>query len=169
MSRKILFADVDGVLNTSHDKDPDYMNPKHLKILNDLQDELGFEIVLSSSWRLFFDMPTFNRKFLGFGAKYPVVAYTPEPFRLPDRDMGDGYWAYGGMSKRGDEIQKYLDENELVPSKGCSICIIDDMGAEHFGKLSKYAIKTSMKAGLHEGHMKLVREIFAKQEDGNER
>lgn len=164
MSRKILFCDVDGVCNTSSDKDPDFMNPRHLNILNELVEELGFEIVLSSSWRLFFDIDTFNKKFLGFGSKYTVIDYTPEPYQLPDRDMGDGYLGYGGMSLRGDEIQAWLDEHELVPGKNCSICILGDMESGEFRGLKKYHVKTSMEAGLHKGHRKWVRSIFEKQE-----
>jgi hypothetical protein len=164
MRRRILFLDVDGVLNTSADEDPDFMNPKHLNILNELQEELGFEIVLSSTWRCIFDIETFNAKFLGFGSKVMVKDYTPKSFQLPDRHVGDGYYAYGGWSKRGDEIQAWLDEHELVPGENVSICIIDDMDAENFRSLSKYFVKTSMESGLHEGHRKWVREIFAKQE-----
>ena len=136
--RRILLLDVDGVLNTSADKDPDFMNPKHLDVLNELQGELGFEVVLSSTWRMFFNRETFNKKFLGFGAKMPVVDYTPRPWQLEDPDIR----TYGGMTYRGDEIQEWLNENMLVPGKNCSICILDDMGPEYFRDLKKYLVMT---------------------------
>jgi len=167
MLRRILFCDVDGVLNTSTDKDPDFMNLRYLNILNRLQEELGFEIILSSTWRLIFDQETFNRKFLGFGAKYPVVGYTPGPWQLDDEvytTLHGTTHVYQGWSKHGHEIQRWLDENDLVPGENVSICIIDDMGVENFGSLSKYFIMTSMEKGLHEGHVKHIRKIFAKQE-----
>lgn len=162
--RRLLFLDVDNVLNTGADKDPDFMNPKHLNILNALKEELGFEMILSSTWRLFFDIQTFNKKFLGFGSKHPVEGYTPEPYRLPDADAGDGYLKYMGMSKRGHEIQQWLDEEELMPGKNCSICILDDLERDQFPGLGKYHVQPSPRTGLHEGHVKWVRMCFLKQE-----
>lgn len=152
---RLLMLDVDGVLNTSSDREPEYMNPKHLSILNDLQDELGFETVLSSTWRLFFDFKTFNEMFLAFGAKYPVIDYTPK--------AALGLWG-AGHPCRGDEIDTYLKSRNLVPGENCSICILDDMGPDQFGPLKKYHVQTSMKDGLKEGHKKVVRMMFAKQE-----
>lgn len=163
MFKTCLFLDVDGVANSVKDKDPDFMNPENLRILNELQEEIGFEAVLSSTWRLFFRIAEFNHKFKGWGSKFEVIDYTCRPYQLPDRDMGDGYLGYGGMSKRGHEIQTWLDEEELVPGKNCAICILDDMGVEHFPGLSKYLVQTSMKTGLEEKHKKYVREVFAKQ------
>lgn len=164
MLRRILFLDIDGVCNSAKDRNPDYMNPNNLDILNELQDELGFEIVLSSTWRMIFDFETFNVKFLRFGAKSPVIDYTPHQFQLPDEDMGDGYYGYGGWSLRGDEIQAWLTKHGLVPGENCSICILDDLGGEHFKHLMKYHIKTSMKDGLHKGHKTYVHLMFKKQE-----
>lgn len=147
-------------MNTSADKEPVFMNPKHLEILNKLQEELGFEMVLSSTWRMFFDIETFNKKFLEFGAKIPVTDYTPRPWQLEDPDI----WSYGGMTYRGDEIQLWLNRHKLVPGENCSICIIDDMESMYFRDLKKYHILTSMKTGLHKGHKKQIRKMFEKQE-----
>lgn len=168
MSRKLpryLFLDIDGVVNTYSDKDPDFMHPKHLDILNELQDELGFETVLSSSWRRYFPIEVFNKKFLGFGAKHPVVDYTPATWQLDDELYTTIYettHVYQGWSKRGDEIQLWLDEHNLVPGQNCSICIIDDnTDMKH---LMKYLVLTSMSKGLHKGHKKQIRQMFEKQE-----
>jgi hypothetical protein len=158
--RRILFLDIDGVVNTSADKDPDFMNPKHLDVLNELQDQLGFELVLSSTWRMYYDKETFNKKFLGFGAKNPVVDFTPRPWQLEDPDI----WSHGGMTYRGDEILFWLNKHQLTPGKNCSICILDDMESAYFRKLKKYHVLTSMEAGLHRGHMKHIKFMFEKQE-----
>lgn len=163
--RRILFLDVDGVLNTSADKDPVFMNPRHLDVLNELQEELGFETVLSSDWRKSFSIDVFNKMFLGFGAKIPVIAYTPVPWQLPDEVYTTIYetsHVYQGWSKRGDEIQSWLDKHELVPGKNCSICIIDDN--TNMKHLMEYLVLTSMSKGLHKGHKKQIRFMFEKQE-----
>lgn len=163
--KRILFLDVDGVLNTSADKNPDFMNPKHLEVLNELQEELGFETVLSSTWRKIFPIDIFNKKFLGFGAKKSVIDYTPKTWQLDDETYTTIYETshiYQGWSKRGDEIQAWLEAHELVPGKNCSICILDDNS--DMKHLTKYLVLTSMQNGLHKGHKKHVRNMFLKQE-----
>ena len=63
-SRKLIFLDVDGVLNTSGDGEPDAtgiirddvwpctLSLPHLRILKAVLDQTGADIVLSSNWRL---------------------------------------------------------------------------------------------------------------------
>ena len=56
--RKIIFLDIDGVLNsidyfehTKHCKGYSEINPKKVKLLKEIVDRTGAEIVLSSTWR----------------------------------------------------------------------------------------------------------------------
>ena len=47
----VLFLDIDGVLNTTKDIDPDYINPLKAAMIEKVCQETGAVIVLSSSWR----------------------------------------------------------------------------------------------------------------------
>lgn len=56
--RKILFLDVDGVLNSRNSFQQDSANPLgefHLSLLKRIVDETNCDIVLSSSWRMYKD------------------------------------------------------------------------------------------------------------------
>lgn len=54
MSRRVLFLDIDGVLN-GHEYDPEAkscsINPECVRRLNRVLDATGCEVVLSSAWR----------------------------------------------------------------------------------------------------------------------
>lgn len=56
--RKIIFLDIDGVLNsadyfdqTNHCKGYSEINPEQVKLLKEIIDRTGAEIILSSTWR----------------------------------------------------------------------------------------------------------------------
>ena len=109
---KILFLDVDGVLNKRDDYevigDPDPYLRVNRKLLDNLHDIIrltGCEIVLSSSWRRLDG----GREFLEDSCKIPIK----------DTTIID-YLPVGKV--RGDEIQLWLDENPEV----ISYCIVDD-------------------------------------------
>ena len=54
---KVIFLDIDGVLNTNSDKE---ISNDKLKLLSELVSKTGAEIVLSSSWRNWWNHPKTN-------------------------------------------------------------------------------------------------------------
>lgn len=54
--KRILFLDVDGVLNSRDECGLDGLGDSHLLQLNRIVDETGCQIVLTSSWRLADDL-----------------------------------------------------------------------------------------------------------------
>ena len=54
---KVIFLDIDGVLNTNSDKE---ISNDKLKLLSELVSKTGAEIVLSSSWRNWWNNPKIN-------------------------------------------------------------------------------------------------------------
>ena len=54
---KIIFLDIDGVLNTNSNKE---ISNDKLKLLSELVSKTGAEIVLSSSWRNWWNNPKTN-------------------------------------------------------------------------------------------------------------
>ena len=54
---KVIFLDIDGVLNTNSDKE---ISTDKLKLLSELVSKTGADVVLSSSWRNWWNNPKTN-------------------------------------------------------------------------------------------------------------
>lgn len=141
---KIIFLDLDGVLNSqktfmeNHEYHmffckyqsegfDDIVKNRMLEIdfdkvymLIDICNLTGAKIVVSSSWRRLYDYPLIEEKLVFLGL--PIVGVTP---------FIDGH-------RRGDEIRKYLEENEVD-----DFVILDDDRFSDFNELENYLIKTS--------------------------
>ena len=57
MKMKVIFLDIDGVLNTNSDRE---ISNDKLKLLSELVSKTGANIVLSSSWRNWWNNPKTN-------------------------------------------------------------------------------------------------------------
>lgn len=55
---KIIFLDIDGVLNTNSDRE---ISDDKLKLLSELVSKTGADVVLSSSWRYGWNQPRLNQ------------------------------------------------------------------------------------------------------------
>lgn len=91
-SRKIIFLDVDGVLNSEEtgfggffpmDKKIDKSDTKWGDVLVNrvrrIVEATGADIVISSTWRRYFDIPKFKEMFALYGwDKVPIVDMTPK-------------------------------------------------------------------------------------------
>lgn len=108
--RKILFLDVDGVLNSDNFRDGDYpyyIDPNCLSQLLKIVQETSCEIVLSSNWRFSLEgISVLRRKFLEVGISQEIIENTPY---LP--------------APRHKEIALWLSENPEVSSW----CVVDDI------------------------------------------
>lgn len=142
--RKILFLDVDGVLNNSElPRRPDR------NILPELKGQIGIdkellenfriitskhpdlEIVLSSTWRL---------------GHTNLVQIAFERARVPFNLVGKTPQTYSGH--RGREIQMWVDQNVYSPAK--LVAIDDDInaGSFEFGSNEFYYARTEWEEGL---------------------
>ena len=95
---KVIFLDVDGVLNSAQDGYSIRLKTdSHLKLLQYIVKETGAKIVLSSSWRIGFTPASKNllARFKEYGLE--LMDCTPE---------------LSGTC-RGDEIRKWLEEFEV--------------------------------------------------------
>lgn len=136
---KVLFLDIDGVLNNrcsfrdwrlkgfyeSH-----CLGSHLIERLNRIIDATNCKVVITSTWRCnrrkFPDLKAFEDLLTFFGCRLEVVGFTP---RLP-REF------------RGDEIQAWLDDHYGIES----MVILDD--DSDMGHLMPYLVKTSMRTGL---------------------
>ena len=126
---KIIFLDVDGVLNSSHDGfNIQLGTSKHLKLLKQIVDETDAKIVLSSSWRINDKTRLFVKNKLN---EYGMMLIGSTP------DLG---------GSRGEEIKRWLSET-AYPIEGFVI-LDDDSDMEEYthGKL----VKTDSNIGLQE-------------------
>lgn len=143
--RKVLFLDVDGVLNympTNPTSGIGYVSyhrlilPECMERVNRILAETGAVVVLSSSWRrtLTEDLTTF---FQGKGLKGTVIDKTP----IFDRT-------------RGEEIQDWLNRHPQVEQ----FVILDD--GSDMGALRSHLVQTSSFGGLREPHVKQAIEVL---------
>lgn len=108
---KIIFLDVDGVLNMHGSGGYMALNRKRMQLLQEIIENTGAVIVLSSTWRILDrSMKKLSRNLSYRGLK--IYDTTPQ-FGL--KDSGERYY-------RGHEIQYWLDNHPEVTN----YVIIDD-------------------------------------------
>jgi hypothetical protein len=157
---KVLFLDIDGVLNShsfwkrrvelAHSMD-DKIDPLAVQRLNRLTDETGAKIVVSSTWRLpyvwsnQFDMLATNIKNIGITAE--VIGMTPDHKK-----------SYG----RGGEIQAWMTKAwEDGLNIESFVIIDDDSDMDH---LLPFLVKTTFTDGLQEEHIESAIKILSNYE-----
>jgi len=168
---RIIFLDVDGVLNNYNTKDRcgvyTGIDSKHVDILNRIYLESNkvdtTVIVLSSSWRTNVNN---NNNFLEEGHKY--LTDKLEEFNLSIYDetpVIKRYMKNGEIISRGKEIATWLANNKDKDIKG--VLVLDDDMFEDFRLfgITKHLVKTSWyskKGGLQEKHIKQALEVLNK-------
>lgn len=142
---RCLFLDFDGVLNNrkflleSEEEDPDReLDPKAMRLVNDLISRSGAEVVVSSSWRMGKAIPTLQRILDNAGFNGRVLDATPEIDVLPD----------GTRAIRGNEIQHWLTTTDHEVE---SFVILDD--DSDMGDLMPYLVQTSFDTGITQDHV----------------
>ena len=137
MENKIIFLDVDGVLNSEQDGfSMELETDTHLKLLEELINKTGAKIVLSSSWRM------------GFGCSFSLSNTLISRLKehglsildiTPERKDGN----------RGLEIKEWLNKN---PAK--NILVLDDEEFDIENIFPNNFVKTNNEIGLQEEDVK---------------
>ena len=140
---KVIFLDIDGVLNNYHtlgmdryvpkpliegDAFHDHLSPYCMRALNDIINTTGAKVVVSSTWRYGETNKRLQALFEAYGFKGEVIGSTPS--------LGD--------KERGYEIQMWLNDNKKLNIESFVI-IDDDSDMVH---LLKYLIITGRENGL---------------------
>ena len=126
---KVIFLDVDGVLNSAQDGYSIRLKTdSHLKLLQYIVKETGAKIVLSSSWRIGFTPASKNlmARFKEYGLE--LMDCTPEL----------------SSACRGDEIRKWLNDKEYTVER--FVILDDEANMAEFAE--KNLVQTDTNAGL---------------------
>jgi hypothetical protein len=153
---KVIFLDMDGVLNSSaymteraklgkwdaYDDPGDWravhrwvqmIDPKAARRLHSLVELTGAKIVISSSWRHAQHWTRMETILRNAGCPCSVIGETPVLSRA-----------------RGHEIAKWLDEHPPRPSH---FVIFDDGSDAGEGGLAKWFVRTDLRYGLQDEHI----------------
>ena len=126
---KVIFLDVDGVLNSSQDGFTIKLGTnKHLELLKQIVDKTDAKIVLSSSWRISNKTKLFiENKLKEYGMS--IISSTP--------DLG---------SSRGEEIKSWL--RETIDFIDSFIILDDDSDMDEYTRAR--LVQTNRDMGLQE-------------------
>lgn len=144
---KILFLDVDGVLNMISSGGLYALNRNRLRNLETVVNETGCKIVLSSTWRKDFVALKKLKNRLNYRGLSILDCTTTEYFK--ERQI------------RGDEIQKWLDSHEWD-----SYAIVDDDGDMLESQLP-FFVQTDSEQGLTVDKAKQLIEILNEHNQRN--
>jgi len=150
----IIFLDIDGVLNTKNSVSSLVVNKDKTRLLNNVLEETNTSIVLSSTWRLIYDMCSL-RKLLrlrdGTGiSPHKIIDSTPNLIKY----------------NRGTEINAWLCDYEDCRLESTLDVVVDDyLILDDSNVFTNYQIKNHLiapesKVGLTKRHTRLMIKIF---------
>lgn len=143
MNEKVIFLDIDGVLNHVHTQERHRgcigINPVFVARLNEITDRTDAKLVISSTWRLDgWDEVTDALREAGVTGE--IIGMTP---RLPPRETFVS-------ALRGDEIQAWLDDFGPIDR---FVILDDDSDMAH---LVPFLVQTEWMMGLQPKHVEDV-------------
>lgn len=147
MPLKVIFLDIDGVMNTYYtaivvtsEALADSLEPENVAVLSELVRRTGAVIVVSSAWRQTHSLAELRDGFAAAGCVMTIHDTTP---------------SLEGQS-RGREIQAWIDAQPEPPTRYVILDDEHDM-PEHPGKL----IKTKPRDGLCKRHLRRALGLLA--------
>lgn len=154
MGESLIFLDMDGVMSARaewnlprvqlSDEEGDVvteLNPRAVKLLNEVVAKTGAKIVVTSTWRKGTrERWDRLRQYLhSQGVVADIVGRTPVLYAM-----------------RGDEIQAFLNDTDLAVDR---FVIIDD--DSDMGDLTAYLVRTETEVGLTENEVPAILELLS--------
>jgi hypothetical protein len=133
VSERIVFLDIDGVLNNRRSR-LGGIDPVHVEHLNTLVARTGAKVVISSTWRMA-GRTAVAEDLATAGFRGKVIGVTPDLTR-----RAQGLWT---APERGTEIQEWLRQPSRTPH---TIVILDDEA--DMGSLLPFLVQTDPLDGL---------------------
>lgn len=149
---RIVFLDIDGVLNNAgsfKSAQIDPLDSKAIQLLNDLVSATGACIVISSSWRIGNTLHWIQLMMARAGFEFPerIIGATME---ISDKTNG-GIWV---SKTRGQEIALWLEQVSVD-----SFVILDD-DDEDMDPVKDHLIKTTFEKGLLKEHVERAKKLL---------
>lgn len=147
--KKIIFLDLDGVLNISEGKNStfksrmEHFEPHLINMFNEFLDEFSINIVLSSSWRTDFEDALDQLANAGFKHIDLIISKTPFD---PEKYLF-----------RGEEIKAWINENNF---NGKFICIDDDINQIIEFIEIEYCLKSDPSKGISKENIEYLKKYF---------
>lgn len=161
MKLKLCFLDFDGVLNSmyfmlanqkkwnTHDG-LGMIDEEAIKLLNQVIEKTNAKVVISSTWRLVFDMPTLVGFLKTKGFVGEVIGRTPNPYPTAEDDLGNPC----SYSTRGQEIVRWIkgyDHRTCLHGEIANYVILDDTSDMY--PVEHKLVQTSWELGLEQKHV----------------
>jgi hypothetical protein len=135
---KILFLDIDGVLNNRHTNQSFYCNnckcvgvkPELLDLLKIILDSTDAEIVISSTWREHEECMDYLKRMMGKRISSKIIGYTPS------------------LYFRKDEIDRWFENNKTIKIE--RFVVLDDLEDEGLEGFGDNFVQTNRHIGLTE-------------------
>lgn len=142
MHNRVIFLDIDGVLNSS--SKPESLDPEVIRLLREVVERHRAEIVISSTWRI---LPSWlgvirNRIAQAGWENPPIIDRTPTS---PD------------FRNRGEEIQAWLNDH---PTE--SFIILDDDTDMLVSQLPNF-VQCNSRTGLTQVEVTAIDEIWSQE------
>ncbi len=160
---KVIFLDIDGVLNTYSTRTTvagyNFVEDHLIQMLKQLVERTGAKLVLSSTWREGWDMLVHPEDFPCV-CQEDVRLYEAlvEKLREYDLELID-YTPIFGV--RGQEIDRWLQNSAPEPVE--AYVILDDMDGRFLRPHSRYLVQTGMSEGLSQRHVDKAIKILCSQ------
>ena len=157
MSIKIIFLDIDGVVNcwSTKERAPSKVigvEQRLIAHIKEIVDATGAKLVLSSTWRKDWAFDLMNGK---------DWFYLRDEFAKQDLYFLD-YTPSRRDSHRGEEIKEWLENTGYDVS---SYVIIDDEMFDIWELHEGHMVKTSFDSGIKSGAVKMAIDILAKEDN----
>lgn len=147
---KVIFLDVDGVLNRDSTKSRDPagftgVDDELLGNLHELVSKSGAHVILTSTWKK------------DYTEKTPSGMYLDNKLRQYGIEIADvTHDDQGKMSRRGSGINRYLNQNHVDRW----IVIDDDIFMDYGNEIFNHLVLTNNKTGLSKGHVMVALEML---------
>lgn len=150
MSQRILFLDIDGVLNSaawfakmqcdalSREPISNMIDPACVARVNRILDASGARVVVSSSWRIIRILGEINAALKEKGFTGKIIGKTPQ-----------------GLRCRGEEIQRWLTDHGHSPDH--ALILDDDSDMAH---LTPCLVRTSWSCGITDADVARALAVF---------
>ncbi len=144
-SVKIIFLDIDGVLNNLYTKETFegfvFVEDEKILLLKEIIESTNAEIVLTSTWRKGWFYKEHNNSYNG------EEVWLFEALQEKLNEYGIELFDYTEeIGLRGEEISKWLEDNN--DKKIESYVVIDDMDESELHQHTSYFIQTDIEEGL---------------------